>query len=674
MKRKTKRMGALLLSAAAAAALLMPLARADTRITDELTILFTHDTHSHFLLSDDGDGAYGGYTRLATLLAEQRDAAEAAGRACVTLDGGDFSMGSLFQTIYTTQAAELRTLGALGYDVTTLGNHEFDYRGQGLADMLNAAVAARDATVSALLSSQLDPMQEYRARYGPSTVSLPAIVEANYTTPEDPETGAAVTQALENYPVTDYTIVERDGLRVAVFGIMGISSDDYAPMSGMVLEDPIEAAQRVMEELQAKEDYDYVVCLSHSGTEAGEGEDYELAKAVDGIDVIISGHTHTTLEQPIEVNDTLIVSCGEYTKNLGVLTIGKDGGSGATVQLDYQLIPVTEEVPEDPAIAELTEQFKTLVEEDYLADYGYTFDQVLAQSPFDFTPISQFGLEQEEDGLGNLIADSYVYAVEQAEGADYVPVDFAVVASGVIRGSFAQGPITVSDVFNVSSLGSGADGTPGYPLISVWITGKELKDAFEVDASVTPLMSPAQLYGAGMTWTYNTSRMIFNKVTDCAQVLPDGSQVPLEDDRLYRVVTGLYSGQMLSSVEAKSFGLLAITPKTADGTEVTDFEAQIIHNADGTEVKEWYALASYLENLETVPTEYAQPQGRKVVYSSLNPVELLKHPNWITLVVLAVVLVVLAVLVFVVYRIATRGRRRRRGGSGRQRYRPYRGR
>ena len=112
MKRKTKRMGALLLSAAAAAALLMPLARADTRITDELTILFTHDTHSHFLLSDDGDGAYGGYTRLATLLAEQRDAAEAAGRACVTLDGGDFSMGSLFQTIYTTQAAELRTLSS----------------------------------------------------------------------------------------------------------------------------------------------------------------------------------------------------------------------------------------------------------------------------------------------------------------------------------------------------------------------------------------------------------------------------------------------------------------------------------------------------------------------------------------------------------------------------------
>ncbi|MFQ7453973.1 MAG: hypothetical protein ACLRNQ_24215 [Flavonifractor plautii] len=56
----------------------------------------------------------------------------------------------------------------------------------------------------------------------------------------------------------------------------------------------------------------------------------------------------------------------------------------------------------------------------------------------------------------------------------------------MIRGSFPAGEITTSDAFNVSSLGSGADGTPGYPLISVWITGKELRDAFEVDASVSP--------------------------------------------------------------------------------------------------------------------------------------------------------------------------------------------
>lgn len=97
----------------------------------ELTILFTHDTHDHFLPANSEEGGeYGGYVRLATLLKEERQAAKAEGRAVVTLDGGDFSMGSLFQTIYTTDAPELRALGAMGYDVTTLGNHEFDYRQQ----------------------------------------------------------------------------------------------------------------------------------------------------------------------------------------------------------------------------------------------------------------------------------------------------------------------------------------------------------------------------------------------------------------------------------------------------------------------------------------------------------------------------------------------------------------
>lgn len=132
---------------------------------DSLTILFTHDTHDHFLPSPaEGGGEYGGYTRLATLLKQERAAAAADtayganGRAVVTLDGGDFSMGSLFQTVYATEAPELRALGAMGYDVTTLGNHEFDYRASGLADMLNAAAASGEV--------------------------LPALVQANYQPPQ----------------------------------------------------------------------------------------------------------------------------------------------------------------------------------------------------------------------------------------------------------------------------------------------------------------------------------------------------------------------------------------------------------------------------------------------------------------------------------------------------------
>ena len=606
----------------------------------ELTILFTHDTHDHFLpAADEEGGEYGGYIQLATLLKEQRQAAAEQGRAVVTLDGGDFSMGSLFQTIYTTDAPELRALGAMGYDVTTLGNHEFDYRQQGLADMLNAAKESGDP--------------------------LPAIVQANYTQPLDHDSGYAVVQALENYPVTDYTMVERDGLRVAVFGVLGEDADDCAPMSGMELEPIADAAKRVVAEIREKEDPDYIICLSHSGTDGtGKGEDYELAKAVDGIDVIISGHTHTTIETPIQVNGTLVVSCGEYTQNLGVLTVSK--AEGKTELVDYQLLPVDETVANDTAMTTLARNFQRTVDESYLVGYGFTFNEVLCENPYDFTPISRFGAIQEEDALGNLIADSYVYAVKEAEGADYVPVDFAVVASGVIRASLAKGDITVSDAFDVSSLGSGADGTPGYPLVGVYITGKELKDAFEVDASVTPLMSAAQLYGSGMRWSFNTHRMIFDKVTDCAQILPDGTEVPIQDDKLYRVVTGLYSGQMLGTVNGKSFGLLTITPRDENGQPIENLEDYIIHGSGGAEVKEWYALASYLQSMGTVDSRYAAPEGRKTVSRSWNPIELVRSPGWITIAAMVLALLVVAIVVL----LATKPLRRRRQRG----YRAYRGR
>ena len=625
-----------------AAGLPLTASAASTSPVYESTILFTHDTHDHFLpMPDEEGGEYGGYTRLATLLKQEREAHPDA----LTLDAGDFSMGSLFQTIYATHAPELQALGAMGYDVTTLGNHEFDYRAQCLAGMLNAAVD--------------------------SGSPLPAIVQANYKPPESDTTS---WEAWERYGIQDYIILERGGISYGIFGLMGEEADSNAPMSGMEFEPTVEAAQRtvaaIQAELEQSSNPSLIICLSHSGTDGkGNGEDYELAKAVDGIDLIISGHTHTVLEEPLQVGNTLIVSAGEYTSYLGSLTLSWSEDGQKTIQ-DYRLIPVDETVAADPGMEQLTNRFQPLVESEYLAQYGLKFDQVLATTEFSFTPISQFATEQREDTLGNLIADSYIYAVQQAEGENYVPVDFAVVASGVIRGSFAAGEITTSDAFNVSSLGSGADGTPGYPLISVWITGKELKDAFEVDASVTPIMSAAQLYGSGMTWTWNPHRIIFNKVNSCAQVLPDGTTVPLENDKLYRVVTGLYSGQMLGTVNSQSFGILTITPKDANGNVITNFEDHIIYNPDGSEVKEWYALASYLQSMGTVDARYSAPEGRKVEERSWNPISLLKGLNLIGGIALAVLLVVILLVVLLIYRIVTRKRRR---GSWRSGYRPYRG-
>ena len=117
----------------------------------ETIILFTHDLHSHFLPQPAEDGGEsGGYARLKTAIDAEKEKYPDA----LLLDGGDFSIGSLIQTLYTTQAAELRTMGALGYDATTIGNHEFDHTGTGFAEMLNAAKEAQAASINVLASSQ----------------------------------------------------------------------------------------------------------------------------------------------------------------------------------------------------------------------------------------------------------------------------------------------------------------------------------------------------------------------------------------------------------------------------------------------------------------------------------------------------------------------------------------
>ena len=643
MKRGYRRLSALILAVCLTLAAALP-ALAARPASEQVTVLFTHDLHSHLLPAVDESGTqYGGYARLKTAVDAQREAFPDA----LLLDGGDFSMGSLFQTAYATSALELRAMGAMGYDVTTFGNHEYDYRSAGLAQMLRAAADSGEP--------------------------VPAIVEANYLPPEEGEEGydddaQAVWDAFAAYGVADYVLLERGGVWFAVFGLTGKDSDACAPMSGMVLHDARDTAQRVVEEataacLEANGVEPVVICLSHSGTDGqGKGEDYELARAVEGIDLIVSGHSHTTLQEPIQVGDTYIVSAGEYGKNLGRITLDWDG-SGVTLA-DYQLIPIDASVEDDPRLAAWIEQAKQEVEENYLSGFGLGFDQVLTDNPYPFDSQNQLYASQEESTLGSLMADAYRWAAEQATGE---AVDVAVTASGVIRESLPQGEITVSDVFNAASLGIGADGVPGYSLVSVYLDGKDLKTVLEIDASVSPLMTAARLYCSGVEYTFNTSRMIFNKVTDSALRRADGTLEPIEDGRLYRVVTGLYCGQMLGEVEGTSYGLLSVTPRTADGTpiDMARLEDYIVHDSQGNEVKEWYAIASYLEQMGgEMDSRYAAPDGRKTVYASLNPVELLKSPNQFTIIALVVILVVLAVLVLVVRLVV---RRVRRGGQNRRR-------
>ena len=636
--------GVLLLAAVPCA---WPVCAQDAAPGTAVDIVFTHDTHSHlntFTTMVDGlETELGGFARMNTLIEAQR----AQNPDTLVIDGGDFSMGTLIQTVFETQAAELRMLGYLGCDVTTLGNHEFDYRSKGLANMLTNAQASGDA-VPAMVVCNVDW----------DTMEAEGLTEGQQR----------LKDAFAAYGVSDYTVLEKGDVDIAVVGVFGKDALACAPTCELKFEDPIEAVKQTVADIKANEDVDMIVCVSHSGTweDESKSEDELLAKAVPDLDLILSGHTHTEIEEPIQHGSTYVVSCGEYGKNLGELTLTQQA-DGRWAMSAYELIPITSDIAVHAATQQTIDSFMDTVDTDYLARFGYTKDQVLAENDIVFSTQKDLENIHEEHNLGDIIADAYVYAVENAADYDGVPVDLAVVPSGTVRDTYARGDITVEQVFNSFSLGIGADGVPGYPLISVYLTGREIRTAAEIDASVSDFMTTARLYCSGLNFTYNPHRLLLNKVTDvCLE--DDGQRVALEDDKLYRIVADLYSGQMLSAVTDISYGILAIVPKYADGTPITDFEDVII-TENGRELKAWDSIARYMasfadtdgDGIANVPAYYSTTHGRKLVDTSRSPLALLKNPNKFTAVyagLLAAAVLLIVLVVLLIRKLVKKARRR----------------
>ena len=628
----------------------IPVEAADS--TKQIDVLFTHDTHSHLdsfsTIVNGKQEKVGGFAKIKTLINEKKK----EDPDTLILDGGDFSMGTLIQTVYDTEAAELRMLGYLGYDVTTLGNHEFDYRSKGLANMLKVAKSSGE--------------------------TLPEIVVCNVDWDAMEKDGLSdgqkqIREAFEAYGVKDYVMVQKGDVKIAVVGVFGKDALECAPTCELSFKDPIEAVKQTVEEIRKNEDADMIACVSHSGTwdDENKSEDELLAKAVPDIDLIISGHTHSELPEAIQHGNTYIVSCGEYGRNLGSLSMTQNS-DGRWDLSSYELIPVSEDVEADQETQKQIDALMDKVDTNYLADFGYTRKEVLAQNDVEFNSLEEMETKHEELNLGDIMSDAYVYAVENSEYYDGDPVDVAVVPSGTVRDTYTKGDITVEDVYNSFSLGIGRDGVAGYPLINAYLTGKELKLVAEVDASVSDFMTTARLYCSGLNFTYNPHRMILNKVTDCYLTRTDGERTEIQDDKLYHVVTDLYTGQMLGSVMKMSYGLLSLEPKDKDGKPIENLEDQAIMEGD-KELKAWDAIARYMQSFDdtdgdgiaNVPEYYASLHDRKVVDNSKNIIDLVKNPNKfaVMIVLICLVILVIFVLVTVLIRKVVRKIRKKKNGK-----------
>ncbi len=571
------------------------------------TILHTNDMHASFIgmgpsadytpftLYDDT--TRGGYARLASLIAQRTAARKSLGPVLV-LDAGDYSMGTAFSAATRETGGELHLMGLMGYDATTFGNHEFDLGPAGLGSSISAAVKA--GPIPAILASNTG-----FSGSDPSLVGLQALTRKGV--------------------IRRYTVIERGGLRFGIFGVLGKEAMIYTSGGATSFADPTTTAREVVTILREVENVDVVIALSHGGVEKGPdgrydtGEDVQLAKDVAGIDVVISGHSHTELNEPILVNGrTPVVQTGKESNNLGELVISLDG-SKLTVS-SYQLLPIDDSILGDRTIDREIDQLKQSASKAAFASRGYSIDQPLALAPIDlpntFTDIAAGTL------LANLVTDSF----RRATKADIGFTANGMMRAGLLRGK--TGVVTVYDVFAVAPLGSGVvDPTPGSTLVTGYFTGKDLKSLLEF-LLIDSAAHPGEYFprASGMRFRYDPTRPKFDVVTDIELGDYDNGYTPIDisgkDGRLYSLSCPLMLGPIIVAIPRYTKGKLALVPKKKDGTPLTSkvdalelardnpgyllpppgtTDVESVEKGVGTdaaqEIKEWQAIMDHLRSL-----------------------------------------------------------------------------
>jgi len=606
----------------------------------KLSIVHFNDLHSRFQgfaptldyspFSTNDDLTKGGWARIATHVKRLKSERQ---HPVIGLNAGDFSMGSLFHMGIRETGFELHLMKQIGIDITTLGNHEFDLGPDGLARILHSAYSG-----------------------GP----IPDIVYSNIVFDPVSSEDDSLQQVFEQRQIPPYLVKNINGIKVGFFGMMGKDAEEVSPFAKpLKFKETVQVSKDMVQILRQQHQVELVVFISHGGIwqDKSLSEDEIIAREVDGIDVIISGHTSQKLDKPLNVNDTLIVHAGAYGAYVGILDLSYEEGKLALE--NYHLQAIDDSIPGDVQIQQQIDNYaQQVIEKTVLAPESLGFNQIIAETNF---PLN---VSHTESNIGSLVADSIRWFLSQLSPQE--PVAFAIESNGLVRDHILVGEtggISVADAFSVMPLGVGKDNTMGYPLVSFYISAAEIKDALEVTTSVVPLKgNEFFLHVSGLKYQYNPNRMLFDRVTGIQQQMPDGSYQPLDfsDDntRLYRVAANLYNATMMTLVENFTKGILTIIPKNRQGEPLDNLSQALVDFSPEPgmqETKQWLALIRYLQNLPdtdkdriaNIPDSYQQLSPRTVAQPSWSPMALLSNAapiTWITALVLLSLILALCYL------------------------------
>lgn len=615
-----------------------------------LVVLFTSDEHSHLLAfapeHDDhpvattaGSGdLVGGVARRATLIAQERSAAAASGKASILVSAGDNHMGALPQIAFESASLDYGVMKALGYDVTTLGNHEFDFGPAALARSITAA----------------------QARGG-----LPAVVASNVhfsdASPDDDDLAAHYSEdASDDAAIHPYRVVTTaGGLKVGFVGYVGVNASSVEPNkapvqfsalglpaslegdAALVLPQLYADLQPRVDALREIEKVDVVIALAHAGLDTSspeataQSEDYLVAQNVSGIDLVISGHRHNPDPQPVEVENTisgkttLVLNAGAFGEHLGRVELVVHGdGSAVTWEPSSQtLLPVDDRIVPRAEDAALIDPLIAAVEQTHDGDASYleellsrvtgapVHDDPAVAGDLYFHPLARTDFDVDDvDLVLALSADAMLAAADTWGASTGEPTAMALESGGLIGATSLlggqAGTITAADAFGIVPFGTSPDdGSIGYPLVRAYVYELELRGIFEATLAAGGTDMDYRFSQAGVKVEYDASRPPALSLDDlidpdkgqvmrilldgnhadgfeqCETVIYDRAAAVSTPLALYPVVTSSYIAQFASA--------LGVGLKAKDESPLA-IEDAILRRPDGSEIKQVEAFLGYL--------------------------------------------------------------------------------
>lgn len=570
-----------------------------------LTILHTNDLHSNLTgfspeleyspCTTNDDNTIGGFSRIASIfkneLSNNKD-------NVLILDAGDFLMGTLFHIFEVESGFQLNIMNDMKYDILGLGNHEFDFGSDNFAQIVRSSL---------------------------KNGAVPKLCLSNIEFPSNFADDDKFEQLYKDSLLCKYYIINRGNMRIGVFSLLGQDAYEVSPrIKNLKITDRIKTSRKIIKQLRDIEKVDLVICLSHSGVIKDKkgnwaGEDVELASKVKGIDIIVSGHTHTEIKEPIYIKNTIIVQTGSQGRYVGKLNI--ETKDKKIISSNYKLLSVNDEIKGDCEIHQKITNRTKIIDNNLLLPLKFGYYLPIAETNYELT-CDEFGV-LDSSNLGPLIADAILHYVNNYSTTK---ADIAMIAAGVIRDKVnvgKNGQQTVSDIFRIVSLGEGEDNIPGYPLAKVNLTAHEIKSVIELLLVASKLKTSYYCFYSGIEVYYDNNKGVLRKIK---KIKINGEDIDFskKNKKLYSITANSYMLEFVGTIRKMSLGLIKVKPKHEDGKKIIDNKKTWIdfdNSQQGIqEGKEWIAMMKYLQSFKDInnngipdfPEKYRKPNPRTI--------------------------------------------------------------